>query len=586
MRFRPGATVTFADLVIDRPKPIFGRVIDKSGQPVASADIRLVSDHAEPKRARSNELGSFQIDLPAAGMTTIFAEACGFRFHGQPISPPADLIELVLTRPSEPAETRRKPPARSIPLSEQRRMALKVLEPDITRARTGPVGVTEYHTLRLLARIDPARALEIAEKAQFAEPMMSEGVKAYAALSLLKETPDEAMALIESLQDPAGRTNSYRQASDRLPAHERDKKRALLSLGLVHAQGIKDPALRVLFQGQLATRLMDLGGTDRAKKILRDGHSVAKELSTSALGGFGRGALAEELIQFDLPAALALIQGLTDEQEFDRHHGNIAQRLAPTLPAESERIWRMLKRPIMRDGYAIRVCYAMAPHDHERARRIAGEIGDPYVKNYTMGQMALALSRSNKTASTLLVDEALTSLAAVADEKKETYVNAQCAASTAATLLEVVDRINPERVSEIVWRTLALRGPRREDEHEEVGRLATDAVIAILVLPYDQSIAHDLLEPIIERLPRLIAGGVSYFPDPLFAAPAVIDPERAVALVEALPEQPNPVRRQGWTKQRHLVARVIASQGDDRRHVIQELTGFWRPDAFDLIDDD
>ena len=189
---------------------------------------------------------------------------------------------------------------------------------------------------------------------------MREGVKAHAARSLLKDTPDEAMALIESLEDPIGRTNGYRQASDLLPASEREKKRSLLSLGLVHAQGIKDPALRLIFLGQIAGRLLELGETERATKILRDGQTVAKELSTSALAGFGRGAFAEELARIDVPAALALIQGLTDEQEFDRHHGNIAQRLAATQPAEAERVWQMLKRPIMRDGYAVRVCYAMA----------------------------------------------------------------------------------------------------------------------------------------------------------------------------------------------------------------------------------
>ncbi len=101
-----------------------------------------------------------------------------------------------------------------------------------------------------------------------------------------------------------------------------------------------------------------------------------------------------------------------------------------------------------------------------------------------------------------LVDEALTSLAAVAAQKKETYVNTQCAASTAATLIEVTERIDPQRVSEILWRTLALRGPRCEEEREEIGRLGTDAVIAILALPYDRSIAQALLNPILVRLPR------------------------------------------------------------------------------------
>ncbi len=139
---------------------------------------------------------------------------------------------------------------------------------------------------------------------------MREGVKASAARSFLTETPDEAMALIESLEDPIGRTNGYRQASDLLPASERDKKRSLLTQGLVHAQGIKDPALRLIFLGQIAGRLLELGETDRATKILRDGQSVARELSTSALAGFGRGAFAEELTRIDVPAAAGVDPGV------------------------------------------------------------------------------------------------------------------------------------------------------------------------------------------------------------------------------------------------------------------------------------
>jgi hypothetical protein len=228
----------------------------------------------------------------------------------------------------------------------------------------------------------------------------------------------------------------------------------------------------------------------------------------------------------------------------------------------------------------------MAPTDLPRTNRIAGRIGDPYERAYAIGQMALVLSARDKAAASRLIDEALSSLAAVAAQQKETYLNTQGAAATAATLLEVVGLIDPQRVPEVLWRTLALRGPRLENEREEIGRLGTDAVIAMLVLPYDRAIAQALLDAILVRLPRLIAGGVSYFREPLFAAPAIIAPQRAIALLEKLPHEPTPLRRQGWTKERQLVARLLASQGEDRRRLLQQMTGFWRPDGHDLVDDD
>jgi hypothetical protein len=137
-----------------------------------------------------------------------------------------------------------------------------------------------------------------------------------------------------------------------------------------------------------------------------------------------------------------------------------------------------------------------------------------------------------------------------------------------------------------LWRSLALRGPRREDEREEVGRLATDAVHALLVVRQEPAVATALLRPIVERLPRLIAGGVGYLPDVLFAAPAAIQPERAFAIIEGLPTEKTSLRRQGWTPQRVLVARVLAASDDDLERITQQMTGFWDADGYDLVVDD
>lgn len=46
-----------------------------------------------------------------------------------------------------------------------------------------------------------------------------------------------------------------------------------------------------------------------------------------------------------LPAALALIKDLKDPMEHDRHHGNIAHKLAGSKPAEAERVLGMLGKP-------------------------------------------------------------------------------------------------------------------------------------------------------------------------------------------------------------------------------------------------
>jgi hypothetical protein len=102
---------------------------------------------------------------------------------------------------------------------------------------------------------------------------------------------------------------------------------------------------------------------------------------------------------------------------------------------------------------------------------------------------------------------------------------------------------------------------------------------------YDRTVTRALLDPLMDRLPRLVAWGVSYLPDSIFAAPAFVDPRRAVALVAGLPAADDP-RRGDWGAQRRLIARVLSAWGDDRGRLAVQYAGFWSVDAYDLVDDD
>jgi hypothetical protein len=470
-------------------------------------------------------------------------------------------------------------------VADEAALALKLIEPQIRNFLAGKDEYGESKAIELLQRIDPTRALEVLEEAKVADREKLAYLKARTARRLLRDSPDEALAIIEAAGDPWLRADGYRRASDVLPDAERAKKRERLSQALIQVRGIKDPEYRLIFLGQIAGRLLAVGETRRASELFREGEAMARELPVAAAGGYARGAFAEELVEFDRPAALALIKDLSEEGSFDRHHGNIAQRLAARDPAEAERIWETLKGWPMRDGIGQRVCYRMAPTDRERAQRIAGKLTIPYTRAYALGMMALALSEKDKEAAVSLLDEALASLVARAGSEKENYANSQSAAATTALLLPVAERIDPGRVSETHWRALALRGPRCDDEHEEVGRLGSEAVTAMMVARYDRSVAQVLLGPILDRLARLIAGGVSYLPDPLFEAPAVIDPRRAVALVESLPAATDPSHGDRG-RRRLIVAEMLALHGADRWRTVVQGAGFWDVDGYDLVDDD
>ena len=454
-------------------------------------------------------------------------------------------------------------------------------------ALAGQTGHAEEWAIELLGRIDPSRALEVAANAKPTKPERRDYLKARVAHHLLGASPDEALAIIGAAADPWIRADGYLQASDMLAGSERvHQGRERLEQALLHARSVENPAHRLIFHGKIAGKLLALGETARATELFTEGQMISGEMPVASEGGFARSTFAEELAELDLAAALALIEDLGNEGDqegqFDRHHGNIAQRLATRNPAEAERIWGMLTGPVMRDGIAQRIGYRMASNDRERACRIVRQIGDPCWRAYGLGMMGLALGASDRHAAAMLLDEAMMSLSAMEGSGDEKGAYAEPAV-TAAILLPAAEAIDPGRVSETLWRALSLRRPMCDVEYEEVRRLGAEAVTAMMVARYDRAIAEALLGPILDRLPRLIAGGVTYFPEPLFVAPTVVDPWRAVALVQGLPEDSDPRNSSSWVEQRRRVAEMLALHGADRwRRAIQH-AGFWDVDEERLI---
>ena len=242
-------------------------------------------------------------------------------------------------------------------------------------------------TLEALARIEPERVLElIQQKKVFDVPFFNGMIGLRVAIGLMEESVDEALAVLEGLEDPAAKAIGYIDASNKLDAENRARALEVLDRALLNARAAKEPdGIRLLLMGQVAERFLDLGQAERGRAILREGEALAKQLPKAGWVGYARGAFAEELVQIDLEAALALTKDLADAREFDRHHGNIAHELAGRDPAQSERVLAMVKDRSQRDHYTVRVVYRMAPLDLGRARRLAESISDDCLKGYRPG---------------------------------------------------------------------------------------------------------------------------------------------------------------------------------------------------------
>ncbi len=536
----PSKSAAFPDLILPPElgsATIRGRVLDRRGRVVAGASVRSPGQAA----VRPDEAGRFRIEGLTPGPVLLFAEAPGFRFHGQVVSGPTEDFDATLTRLDEAPAARMT----TLPLApareEQMALARRVLGPLVDRLLKEGGENELYRALRPLAACDPARVLAILAERKFQVDYRADFLKADAAKALNRTSPDEAAALVESIDEPSRRASAIIDACDALPASDRAGKLASLDRALVAARAIGGPADKVILVAKVAEHLLDLGETARAMALLREFEPVANGLARAALPGYARGAFAEELAQVDPDAGLALMEGVDGGPEPDRHLINLVQELASRDPARAEAALERLKKPESLRLYLSRIAHAMATKDPERARRLvdrAGTLGDldgytAYAQPHARGMIALAVAEADRPLALALIQQAFADLGRMHADGTTGRAGAQDAATVAAALLPVVERVDPALVPEYFWRAASL-GDRRLASTKE--RAEHESALALFLARYDREAAAVVLAPVLALSP----GEPGLDLGEVIRAEAAIDPARAVARLEALPDDPTP----------------------------------------------
>jgi hypothetical protein len=160
--------------------------------------------------------------------------------------------------------------------------------------------------------------------------------------------------------------------------------------------------------------------------------------------------------------------------------------------------------------------------------------------------MARELAKTDPAAAPCLVDEALAAFAELAlagRSQNRTYASS-CA--RAAALSPVAEAGGPECLERAFWRAPALRPPRpaRDSPPGEVNCVNPEvfkpvvALLAMMLARYDRTTARVVLGPAAARLRSLIEAEGGGQDSPVLAAAAVIDRDWAVALIDALPDDP------------------------------------------------
>ncbi|MGH7057864.1 MAG: hypothetical protein ACREFZ_08260, partial [Acetobacteraceae bacterium] len=364
------------------------------------------------------------------------------------------------------------------------------------------------------------------------DPAFKSMARYYAALSLALTDLDEALVVIALVDQPFLRVRTCAFACDELSDAPPERRFKLLDEALIHARTEPDPGLRARELGQIAVRWLDLGQRERAVTLLREGQALAEalpapdEVNLRITGN--RGAFAGMLARIDGPAALPLIEGFSGDM-LNRFRTDMARGLADHDPAEAERFFRLIDPPGLFFKMRLAPVARMATADADRAARLARGYRDPCEQAFALGAVAHGLRANDREAATDLLEEAY-GLLDQASQFGVTRNRLRNAALTAAALLPVAEKINPDLVEGCFWHSLSLRQPWPAASEAEVLRDAGLSLLAAMIARYDRAIARDLLAPLGDR-----------FGAQFMIGPGVTDPRWAAELVQSMPDVPAPL---------------------------------------------
>lgn len=601
-----------SDIVLSRLTNVSGRVVDRDGKPVPRATVSALSiasgrsyAGALPMtKAETDAEGRFQLANVNPEAKFCYAHKPGFRFHGAAIpstqltgdSQPGDdsrnEVEFRLVPSDEPPLERMQPVTDRFPDAKRRELLLTLRLQIETLPATPEFG---YHRQELATQA-------VGVDADLVETHLQKTTAPGLLVPLLVK--------LNRLDDAAEVAQQEPQAYQRLfllrtvydAVTDEAVKRDLLAQALVAARTVPNPAHRVVCQGIIAEKLLDLGDRQAAEQLVKETLPLAKELAPSDWSGYARSNFAETLCFFDLDAALAIVKEMKTDYEHDRHIGNIAHELANVRPADAERVLGLCRTGWDFDQYAVRVCYRMATVDLDRARKIAESIGSPRGMNpndsrdaaprpFAFAAMAHALAKSAPDRAKQLLRQAAESLPTyqhVGQIRQSHWMPA-----FAQRVVHWSETIDPDSTPEYLWRaihSLDATEPIRygSGNHERQRQQQRAGIWLGLLARYGQfpSESRDWIKPLLPKADEFAKSHAHREVASLLAAWTLLAPEEALAwhaeLVSLGAEPGNNVLRI-YPQPTSIVIRALCGQESDLIDFIDRHSlSLWIPDTEDL----
>lgn len=561
---------TMPDIVVRSGRAARGRVISLDGRAIEGASVAFRSGDGSRRTVVTDAQGGFT--LPTLDDRWPFVSVTSDAGRGWQLADATD--ELVIRVGARPSPVRETAPAASF--AERRRIALEMLDPILD-------SVLEEDRFGILTRVleahvlwAPRRVAELIKPDVIARDWYRDYARNALAEALWDRDPVAATSLWEGMEDPSWRAGAYIKLAERIAPNDRGRALEMISASLTEASSVDDAAHRVLRIGAVGAELFRFGEKKRARRALDRALEQAIELPSTEWAGYAKACFATDLAVFDLEASLKLTSKITDDFAWDRHHGNIAHRLAAHDPAACERVLGMLKNVESRSRWVSRICHAMVPVDPERARKILRDVGPgPMKRAHAYHVMALAIMDTDRKKARLLLDEAFETLSGDIGGSAN-------AAAAAAAFLPAAAKLAPDRFFEYLGRCVGLRTlpPSDDDPSSKERILGRDALLATLVARWDRDLARRMIPGAVKRLRSRDNWSYRERPAVLLAA-AVIDP---VATASAL-AGPIPEGRPGRDVilERIRFAKILSYDHDAVwDHVAEQFLYLWKPGEEDL----
>ncbi len=442
-----GETHDFGELVLVRAEGfVAGTVADGDGRPIAGATVINRGDGPAEVRVQADQQGRFRVEGLYPGMVCLIAES-GELFGGARVA--AGTEDAVITVTAEPGEITLGDPIEVAPLTDQeacREVALSLIEEVLSwpEERTG-----RYHASFVgeLAKLDADRAFELSAEADGA---YDQTIFRELGRSLLQESPDEALAYLEMIDNTQRRLYEMLWALHALSARDPERARQELLALIPQASMMPEPRYEAQFLGSCGEALYVLD-REAAVPVIRHAEQIAQTLQLTDWDAYARGTVAEALCHFDLDAALALIADITGDYEPTRHQPNIAARIAAEQPDRAAELMGVIDE-FQRARKMARVVYAMAPAHPHRAVELANSITGSYdfERVRCLGYIALALRESDPARSAEVFAQAVEVASRLPASDRGGW-------ATMAELAHIGAQIGYPDLDRLIWRTIALR---------------------------------------------------------------------------------------------------------------------------------